>query len=191
MSIHYRLGHHAWDDANYEYFQRRFRRFFGDSEGQLDHLVALSQNTELPIKERLGALGGVGVLAHQSQAALAQLERRAESDDFNFVFSSCIIRACWLGKQEGLDDLVTWMKREAVREPPNPQFVVDAPGHHGNPIFVLRRFTFPYLFGLDPDETWKKNPSIAYWIEFYEAKRERLKFDPAKRRYTLATAKDR
>jgi len=191
MSIHYRLGHHAWDDENYGFFKHRFRHLFGEGDSQLNHLLALMKDDKLPIKQRLGALGGVGVLAHDSPAARQELVKLSQNEDFNFVFSSCIIRACWLGQQSGLDDLMTWMKREATREPPNPQFMVEATGHYGNPMFVLRRFTFPYLFGLNPNENWEKKPTIAYWIEFYEANREHLKFVPAQRWYEVVIRKQK
>ena len=184
-SIHYRLGRHVWDDENYGFFERRFRHLFGDGDVQLDHLRQLAGDDSLPIKQRLGAVGGMGVLAHQSPAARQALVKLSQGANINFVFSACIIRACWLGEQAGLDDLMDWMKRELELDPPSPQFKLDDPRSYGNPIYVLHRFTFPYLFGLDDREDWEKKPTITYWIEFYAANRERLKFVPELRRYEV------
>ena len=78
------------------------------------------------------------------------------------------------------------MKRESVRKPPNPQFNVNAPGHYGNPIFVLRRFTFPALFGLETKKNWGElRPPISYWIKFYEMNKHRLRYVATERRYQL------
>ncbi len=186
MDVHYRLGHHEWDDTTFNYFENRFRYLFGSGETSLPWLVQLAREKALPIKQRLGALGGLGVLARHSQVARRHLAEFSASDDFNLRFSACIIRACWLGEQPALDELIGWMKRESVRKPPNTEFNVNAPGHYGNPIFVLRRFTFPALFGLESEKNWGElRPPISYWIKFYEMNKHRLRYVATERRYQL------
>jgi len=187
MSIHYRLGRHEWDRTVYSHFEDRFRHLFGNGEASLPLLVKLAGDKTLPVKHRLGALGGLGVLAERSQVARNHLVQFSTSDDFNIRFSADIIRSCWLGEVEALDELFAWMKRESTRQPPNPQFNVNAPGHYGNPIFVLRRFTFPALFSLEknPDYSESRLP-IAAWIEFFEKNRPRLQYVSAEQRYRLA-----
>ncbi|MEE3286446.1 MAG: hypothetical protein VX311_17835, partial [Planctomycetota bacterium] len=74
-----------------------------------------------------------------------------------------------------------------ARKPPNPQFNVNAPGHYGNPIFVLRRFTFPALFSLGKEHEYSESrPTIDEWIEFYEKNKSRLQYHGAEQRYRLA-----
>ena len=186
MAIHYRLGHHEWDHTTYSYFEDRFRHLFGDGNESLPWLIQLARDANGPIKHRLGALGGLGVLARRSKDAHQQLVEFSASDNFNIRFSANIIRACWLGEQQALDDLIAWMKRESTRKPPNPQFNVDAPGHYGNPIFVLRRFTFPALFSLEKETDFSESrPTIREWIDFYEKNKVRLRYVAAEQRYTL------
>ncbi len=186
MSIHYRLGRHEWDQTTYRYFEDRFRHLFGNGDGSLPLLVQLASDQALPVKHRLGALGGLGVLARRSQVARDHLVKFSASDDFNIRFSADIIRSCWLGEREALDDLFDWMKRESTRKPPNPQFNVNAPGHYGNPIFVLRRFTFPALFSLGKEHEYSESrPTIGEWIEFYEKNKSRLQYHAAEQRYRL------
>ena len=187
MDIHYRLGHHEWDNPTFDYFEARFRHLFGDDNTSLPWLVQFVRDETLPIKQRLGAVGGIGVLARHSEDARRRLVEFSANDDFNFRFSACIIRACWLGEQSALDELIAWMKRESARKPPNPQFNVNAPGHYGNPIFVLRRFTFPALFSLEDERDWGElRPPVSYWIEFYGKNKHRLRYVPAEQRYKLA-----
>ena len=186
MSIHYRLGHHTWGDKDHEFFKLRFHHFFGDGGDQEAHLFTLVEDESLPMKHRLGALGGLGLLAENSHTARQQLADLAGSDDLSLVFSSCIIRACWLGNQAGLDDLFAWISRAVDHDPPHPQFDPDAPGHYGNPIFVLRRFTFAHLFSLDAAKIWATKPTIGYWIDFYAKNRHRLKYDASQRRYQIS-----
>jgi len=187
MAIHYRLGQHEWDDTTFDYFEARFRHLFGNGNASLPWLVQLARDEKLPIKQRLGAVGGMGLLARHSEDARRRLVEFSRRDDINFRFSVCIIRACWLGEQLALDELFAWMKRESARQPPNPQFNVNAPGHYGNPIFVLRRFTFPALFSLEQEKDWGElRPPISYWVEFYEKNKTRLRYVPAMRRYKLA-----
>ena len=132
------------------------------------------------------AAGGLGVLARRSQLARDHLVKFSASDDFNIRFSANIIRACWLGERQALDDLFDWMKRESTRKPPNPQFRVNAPGHYGNPIFVLRRFTFPALFSLEKEHDYSESrPTIGEWIEFYEKNKTHLQYHGAEQRYRL------
>jgi hypothetical protein len=186
MSIHYRLGHHESDKANFHFFEHRFRHLFGAGDAQTKHLAALARDEQTPIKQRLGAIGGLGILAQDFDVARQQLVEFSNSDDFNILFSACVIRACWLGDQEALDQLFAWMKREAKRQPANPQFLVDAPGHYGNPMFVLRRFTFPTLFGLDSEQHWESKPTIEFWVDFYEKNKHRLRYVREEQRYILA-----
>ena len=149
-------------------------------------LVQLVDDESLPVKQRLGALGSIGVLARRSRGARQQLVKFSDSSDFNLRFSACIIRACWFGESQALGELIAWMKRESGRKPPNPQFRVDTPGHYGNPIFVLRRFTFPALFSLDRkiDDSGKML-TIGEWIAFYEKNKHRLRYVPGEQRYKL------
>jgi len=178
-AVHYRLGHHEWDAATYRYFEQRFRHLFGSGDVSLPLLVQLADDESLPVKQRLGALGGVGILAGDSEAAGRQLVRVSESDDFNMRYSASIIRACWVGDRGALDSLFAWMKQEAQRNPPHSQFDVNAPGHYGNPVYVLRRFAFPALFGVeDAEQLWEaKQPTIEDWITYYETNRQRLLYD--------------
>ena len=185
MDVHYRLGRHEWDKTTFDHFKARFRHLFGAGNTSLPWLVQLAKDNTLPTKHRLGALGGLGIMAIQSKPARDQLVAFSKSDDFNFRFSACIIRACWLGEKAALDELIAWMKREAGRKPPNPQFNVNAPGHYGNPIFVLRRFTFPALFSLEGQGFFEERPPISFWIKFYEKNHSRLQYVPAEQRYKL------
>ena len=186
MAIHYRLGHHEWDKTTFDHFEARFRHLFGSGNTSLPWLVQLARDKTLPVKQRLGAVGGIGVLARHSEDARRRLVEFSANDDFNFRFSACIIRACWLGEQQALDELMAWMKREAVRKPPHPQFNVNAPGHYGNPIFVLRRFTFPALFSVEDERDYGElRPPVSYWIEFYENNKHRLRYVLSEQRYKL------
>ena len=186
MDIHYRLGRHEWDRATQGFFEERVRHVFGAGEASLPFLVQLVEDESLPVKQRLGALGSIGVLARRSRGARQQLVKFSDSSDFNLRFSACIIRACWFGESQALGELIAWMKRESGRKPPNPQFRVDTPGHYGNPIFVLRRFTFPALFSLDRkiDDSGKML-TIGEWIAFYEKNKHRLRYVPGEQRYKL------
>ena len=185
MDVHYRLGRHEWDKTTFPYFEARFRRYFGAGDRSLPLLVAMIRDTARPIKHRLGSLGGLGILAEHSAKARQQLVEFSNQKEFNIVFSSCIIRSCWLGDQKGLDALFGWMKREMVRQPPNPQFRVNTPGHYGNPIYVLRKFSLPALFSLKSPEERKDMLSIPAWVAFYQKNKHRLRYVRSAKRYAL------